>query len=442
MPTKTVVVKLGGSTLGGGHTSPTTTLTDLMRLLAEGAHVVIVHGGGKAINAMLERLGLKAEFRNGLRVTDLPTLETAMMVMRGQINPALVSEFNKAVQNFEEWPGKIPTAIGLTGLDGDMILAQRETTNGDIGLVGRITEVNLGPILMALEWGFVPIIAPFGVANEQQPEGSNIFNINADNVASHIAAAIQADFCVFLTDVPGILDANKETIIQLDPGAVQELIGSGVISGGMIPKVESALLALNGSKFVAIIDGNQPNALYETVNNYKAAGTLMVNRETLELSLNDYQPESEIELSYIIEPNHYDSAILGEFLEQAYLNTPDYGVEATRHGDFKSNVSAIQTGIYGEYNREASFVLRDNDKIIGATMVTMPQQWQNTALIAQVATDPNYRNQGIARLLLQKTLEALAAQKVAAVRLSVTAGNDAAYNLYINLGFEPLLKPE
>lgn len=255
MTQKTVVVKLGGSTLGGKTSTgaPDTTLDDLLKLAADGVRLVVVHGGGNAINNLLGQLGLEPQFHKGLRVTDRPTLEAALMKMRGQINAELVAAFNQA-------GGK---ALGLCGLDGRLIEAQRELSHGPIGLVGEIINVNPEVLEMALERGFVPFVAPFGTALHD--EETSIFNINADNVASHVAAALKADACVFLTDVPGVLDKNKRTIQTMTPGKAQCLIEDGTISGGMIPKIESALLALQGAKRVLIIDGKQANALYNVI---------------------------------------------------------------------------------------------------------------------------------------------------------------------------------
>lgn len=259
--TKTIVVKLGGSTLGGQTATgaPDTTLNDLLQLAKAGYRVVVVHGGGNAINQLLKKQGLEPKFSNGLRVTDLTTLHAALMVMRGQINSELVAEINYAAQ--EEGP----VAIGLSGLDGRLIEARRETTHGDIGLVGDIVKVNAAPLQKLLDAGMLPVVSPFGTAVDD-PQ-ARIYNINADSVAAHLAAALAADACIFLTDVPGVLDKNKETIPHLDPAAIEQLVTDGVISGGMIPKIGSALKALEGAGRVLIVDGRQPNALFQAVTN-------------------------------------------------------------------------------------------------------------------------------------------------------------------------------
>lgn len=440
MLNKTIVVKLGGSTLGGnsGHASPSTVLPDLLHLLEEGAQVILVHGGGKAINQLITQMGGTPAFKNGLRVTDPTALQAALMTMRGQINPALVDEFNRAAQQ-HSWPGHIPQAIGFTGIDGSMVVAERETSDGDIGLVGRITEIHLEPLLMALEWGYVPIIAPFGVATEAQPEGGYILNINADNVAAHIAAAIEADFCVFLTDVPGILDNEKQTIPRLDPAQLESLIKRGVVTGGMIPKVRSALTALTGSKFVAILDGNQPEALYHAVTSYDVAGTLLVNRDELEYSLRDHLPRDPAISTppYPIQPATQDVEAVGELLHKAYEHTPDFAVESKQPGGFSNLVADLQAGQFGTYVQAGSLIALDGDKVIGATLVIQPERsgWEKTALLTEIAVHPDYQKQGLGRALLQRVLDELEEAGYEKIRLHVTRGNESAYHLYVTFGF-------
>lgn len=259
MEKKVIVVKLGGSTLGGQTSTgtPDTTLEDILKLAAEGFVVVLVHGGGNAINGLLKQLGQEPRFLNGLRVTDRPALEAALMMLRGRINAELVATINQAGQS------RGIMAVGLSGLDGRLLEARRETAHGDIGLVGEIMAVN--PVLLEalLASNFLPVIAPIGTAIDGEPAG--MYNINADNAAAHLAAALKADACVFLTDVPGVLNREKQTIPHLDRAATQKLVDEGVIYGGMIPKIGSALKALEGANRVLIIDGRPANALYQAV---------------------------------------------------------------------------------------------------------------------------------------------------------------------------------
>ena len=146
---KTIVIKLGGSTLGSQGAD--TTLTDLVRLVEEGFRIVLVHGGGNAINTVLKKLGFEPRFHNGLRVTDQPALETALMVMRGQINAELVTTINRTGQ----------TALGLSGLDGRLLEARRDTEHGEIGMVGEIVRVNPAILNLAFEAGMIPVVSPF-----------------------------------------------------------------------------------------------------------------------------------------------------------------------------------------------------------------------------------------------------------------------------------------
>lgn len=265
---KTIVVKLGGSTLGGKSSTgaPDTTLDDLLRLAREGWRVALVHGGGNAINGLLKKLGQEPRFHNGLRVTDQAALEAALMMMRGQINAELVTSINRA-------GAPDIAALGFCGVDGRLLECRQDTAHGDLGFVGEIVKVNPLPLELALQAGLMPVIAPFGFSID---EAARIYNINADNVTAHLAAALKAEACVFLTDVPGVLDHEKQTIPSLTPRRCRELIQSGVIGGGMIPKIEAALKALEGSQRVLILDGRPSNALYEAVIHSRMAGTTFV----------------------------------------------------------------------------------------------------------------------------------------------------------------------
>jgi acetylglutamate kinase len=238
-------------------------LDDLLRLAREGNRVVVVHGGGNAINGLLKKWGEEPRFHNGLRVTDAAALDAALMMMRGQINAELVTSINRAGAPDVQ-------ALGLCGVDGRLLECRKDTAHGDLGFVGEIVKVNPGILESLLQAGMMPLIAPFGFSLD---EDARIFNINADNVTAHVAAALQAQVCIFLTDVAGVLDAEKQLIPDMTPRKAQELIKSGVIGGGMIPKIEAALKALEGSQRVIILDGRRPNALYEAVAGTQTAGT-------------------------------------------------------------------------------------------------------------------------------------------------------------------------
>ncbi|HEY4387160.1 MAG TPA: acetylglutamate kinase, partial [Ktedonobacteraceae bacterium] len=220
---KTLVVKLGGSTLE--HQKAV--LQDLVWLHSLGAHVVLVHGGGPYIDEWLNKLAIPVRFEQGLRVTDAQTLEIVRLVLCGQINPQLVSMTTAM-------GGK---AIGFSGADGYMIRAH--VTNERLGLVGEIDAIDPAPVLNALDKGYIPIIAPLGL-----DENGQFLNINADLVASLLAGALKADRLVMLSNVCGICQADGSLIPQLDEDQASHLIAEGVIRGGMLPKIRACLQAL------------------------------------------------------------------------------------------------------------------------------------------------------------------------------------------------------
>jgi acetylglutamate kinase len=241
---QTVVVKYGGHAMGAGGE---TFAQDVVLLRQLGMNPIVVHGGGPQINRMLDRLGIKSNFVNGLRVTDAETMEVVEMVLAGTINKQLVTSIN-AVGG---------TAIGLCGKDGNLIRARRETRNGDIGFVGEPTHIAEAVITGFEKAGMIPVIAPIGVG-----EGGESYNINSDTVAGAIAAAAKATRFLLLTDVPGVLDAEKRLIPELSAAGARRLIGDGTISGGMIPKVTTCLDAVDqGVEAAVILDGRVPHAI-------------------------------------------------------------------------------------------------------------------------------------------------------------------------------------
>lgn len=261
------MIKLGGSTLDGQTATgaPDTTLDDILKLARESWRIVLVHGGGNAINGLLKKLGQEPRFLNGLRVTDEAALGAALMIMRGQINAELVAAINRA-------GAPQIKAIGLSGVDGSLIECRRDTAHGDLGLVGEIVKVNTAPLELLLEVGFLPVIAPFGFSLDQN---ASIFNINADNVAAHLAAALQAEVCAFLTNVPGVLNAEKQLVSKLSPAQARAMLANGVISGGMIPKIEAALKAAEGAEQTLILDGRPANTLYNAIAKAQVSGTVL-----------------------------------------------------------------------------------------------------------------------------------------------------------------------
>ncbi|MBV9552604.1 MAG: acetylglutamate kinase [Alphaproteobacteria bacterium] len=241
---KTVVVKYGGHAMGAGGE---TFAQDIVLLRQLGMNPIVVHGGGPQINRLLDRLGIKSRFVNGLRVTDAETMEVVEMVLAGTINKQLVAAINAAGG----------CAIGVCGKDGNLIRAQQVTRNGDIGFVGEPSEIAANVIAGFAAAGMTPVIAPIGVG-----EGGETYNINSDTVAGAVAAASGAARFLLLTDVPGVLDGDKQLIPELAAAEARRMIGDGTISGGMIPKVETCLDAVDqGVEAAVILDGRVPHAI-------------------------------------------------------------------------------------------------------------------------------------------------------------------------------------
>ena len=254
---KTVVVKMGGSALSSEHT----VLQDIIWLKNLQVNVVLVHGGGDDISNWLKRIGKDSKTVKGLRVTDDETMEVVKMVLVGKVQQELVAAVN----------GLGGEAVGISGLDGKLFECERYTGEGDLGLVGRIKRVNLRPVTAALNEGYIPVVTPVGLG-----EGGVAYNINADLGAGELAAALRAEKLIFLTDVVGIQDNAGELISELNVAAVPELIDAGVLSGGMLPKVEAAGRALERVKRVHIIDGRVPHALVREMFTDSGVGTMVV----------------------------------------------------------------------------------------------------------------------------------------------------------------------
>src|SRR5271154_3629492 len=247
---QTILVKYGGHAMGaalsdGGRGD--TFAGDIAFLKQVGIQPIVVHGGGPQINHMLQRLGIKSSFVNGLRVTDQATLEVVEMVLCGTINKQLAAEINAA-------GGR---AVGISGKDGGLIRAKKLTRNGELGFVGEPEEIDGRVLDTFRQSDIIPVIAPLGVG----ADGAT-YNINADTVAGAIAAAVKAARFLLLTDVPGVLDDEKELVPELTAAQARSLIASGVVTGGMIPKVETCLAAVEGGVEAAVIvDGRVPHAI-------------------------------------------------------------------------------------------------------------------------------------------------------------------------------------
>ena len=256
-PHGTILVKIGGSTLG----SHDTTLEDVVALQRAGGRPVVVHGGGKVINEWMQRQGVRPRFVRGLRVTDKRGLEIVVSVLSGLINKEIVA-------SIIDLGGR---AVGLSGVDGGMLEA--EVMDPELGLVGRVTSVDPGAINAAMSSGYIPVIAPVARNSAGALSGSGPFlNVNADTAAGEIAVAIKAEILVFATDVEGVVDSSRRLIPRLTERQARGLVRSRVIAGGMLPKIGACLMALGEVGVSHIIDGRKPHAVREVLSG-KALGT-------------------------------------------------------------------------------------------------------------------------------------------------------------------------
>ncbi len=268
---KTFVVKYGGHAMGDA-TLARNFAEDIVLLKAVGINPVVVHGGGPQIGAMLERVGVESKFVDGLRVTTKETAEIAEMVLSGAINKELVSWIEKA-------GGR---AIGISGKDGGFVKAaklrrtERDPDSNieriiDLGYVGEPKTVNRSVVDMISAAGMIPVIAPIGVG-----EDGHTYNINADTMAGAVASALRAARLFLLTDVAGVLDKQGDLLTDLAPRAISELVRDGTISGGMIPKLETCVKAVQeGVDAAVILDGRIPHAMLLEIFTVKGAGTLV-----------------------------------------------------------------------------------------------------------------------------------------------------------------------
>lgn len=252
------VIKYGGHAMDNAPLS-TAFAQDLAQLIAEGMRFLVVHGGGPQISSLLKRLAIESHFMDGLRVTDKATLEAVEMVLSGQVNKAVVSTLAQYGVR----------AAGISGRDGGMLKAR--VKNPALGFVGEVTGVDPALPLCLLDAGFVPVVAPLG-----SDEKGNALNINADTAAGSLAGACRAEYFVLISDVPGVLDAQKNLLPTLNEADVHRLIASGVINGGMIPKVESCLHALEqGCTRALILDGRAPSSLRRYLHAGEPLGTVI-----------------------------------------------------------------------------------------------------------------------------------------------------------------------
>ena len=259
---ETIVVKYGGNAMINEDLK-SAVMSDLVLMQLVGVNIVLVHGGGPEINATLKAVGKESRFENGMRVTDRETIDVVQMVLAGKVNKTLV-------QLLESHGGK---ALGLCGLDGKMLMAEKLVTGVDLGFVGEIKEVNPEPINNALSTGYIPIVATVAGGYD-----GNVYNINADLAAAQIASKLGAKKLILMTDIRGLLrDVNDENslISVVNVSEVPMLKREGIISGGMIPKIDCCVEAVrNGVKRAHIIDGRIEHSILLELFSDEGIGTM------------------------------------------------------------------------------------------------------------------------------------------------------------------------
>ena len=247
---RVTIVKLGGATLGGHDTA----IEDMVKLQQQGIPLVIVHGGAKVVTEWLSRQGIATRFVRGERVTDEAALEMVTAVLGGLVNKEIVAAIN-------DLGGR---AVGITGIDGAMI--QGKIRGGEMGYVASIVKIDTALPEALSQSGYIPVVAPLSMYSFERPDGAPLMlNVNGDTAAGRIAAALNADKLVFLTDVPGLRDGSNKLICKLSPDDARELLASGVASGGMAAKIEACLVALTTVPMTRIIDGRVPHALLNEI---------------------------------------------------------------------------------------------------------------------------------------------------------------------------------
>jgi acetylglutamate kinase len=259
-----VVVKFGGNAMGDAD-AMAEFARDIVLMKQVGMNPVVVHGGGPMINEMLQKLGIESKFIRGKRVTDQATVEVVEMVLTGLVN-------KRIVQAIMDEGGR---AVGLSGKDDDLMVA--EADDPELGFVGRPVEMNVQVLRDLYGAGIIPVVAPVATGMGFL----ETFNVNGDTAAGAIAGALKADRLLLLTDVAGVKDASGEVLTQLNPDQIREMIADGTIAGGMIPKVETALKAIeDGVRAVVILDGRLPNASLLELFTEHGAGSIIRSTET------------------------------------------------------------------------------------------------------------------------------------------------------------------
>ena len=254
-----IVIKIGGSTFGSGDT----TIDDIVALQKKGLALIVVHGGGSTVTDWLKKQGVTTKFIRGERVTDLSGLQVAAAVLAGLVNKEITAAVNL----------RGGQAVGISGVDGALI--ESKVKDRDMGYVGSVEKVNADLLKALLDDGFVTVVSPVSLYSLDRPaDAPGIINVNSDPVAGHIAAALGAKRLVFLTDVAGVKDKSGKLISLLSARQAEAMLASGEISGGMIPKVNACLQALNAGSVARIIDGRKSHALLQEIDGGEGGTTI------------------------------------------------------------------------------------------------------------------------------------------------------------------------
>jgi acetylglutamate kinase len=260
---KTIVVKYGGAAMLD-EAVKAAVMQDIVLMRYVGINPIVVHGGGPEISDAMHRMGKEPQFVGGLRVTDAETMEIVEMVLAGKTNKGIVAHLNQ----------QGAMAVGLSGKDGNLIVAERETTKGDIGFVGRVTQINPALLHTLAGAGYIPVISTVAIGKNGES-----YNVNADTVAGELAAALGAVKLVMMTDVEGIYQdfADKDSLIkEMTAKDARQLITDGHVDRGMIPKVEACVIAVNGGvERATIIDGRLPHSLLMELFTHEGVGTMI-----------------------------------------------------------------------------------------------------------------------------------------------------------------------
>ena len=255
----TIVIRLGGSTFG----SEDTTIDDIVTLQKKGVKLVVVHGGGNTCTDWLKRMNITTKFVRGERVTDQPSLEVVTAVLSGLVNKELVAAINI----------KGGKAAGISGADG--LLIESKIKDKEMGYVGAVEKVNPAVLKALLKAGFVPVVSPVSLLSvDRNADEPKVINVNGDPIGGEIAVAIKAQRLIILTDVDGIKDGSGHTISTVTRAEAEGMVTSGVISGGMIPKINACLRASGAGAVCRIINGRKPHALLDELNNGQSGTTI------------------------------------------------------------------------------------------------------------------------------------------------------------------------